>query len=196
MISAEAMRFSCKVNTREPRGLIADIAVRVRVRGTEHPATLNATHALAVLYKEQGRLYEAESLARRLVKARRDRSESAPGGEADSLYLLAEIMIGGGDPEEAEPLLRECLQIRSASEAYNDRLIANTESLLGACLTALRRYEEAEPLLLGSYPRIESAEEEPDDLASAACQRIIDLYDAWGDAEKANAWRAKLLSPP
>jgi hypothetical protein len=63
-------------------------------------------------------------------------------------------------------------------------------------LTALERYEEAELLLLRSYPRLELSGEQPRRLARAACQRIIDLYDARGDPEKADEWRAKLPSPP
>jgi hypothetical protein len=72
---------------------------------------------------------------------------------------------------------------------------AATESLLGGCLTALGRYEEAESLLLGSYARIAPTGEEADDPTRAACQRIIDLYEIWGDPEKAAEWRTKLPKP-
>jgi tetratricopeptide (TPR) repeat protein len=134
-------------------------------------------------------------LARELRELWENNPKASPTSIASVLYLLAEILVHNGKSEEAEPLLRECLQIRSESDA-NDRLIAETESLLGGCLTALGRFEEAESLLLESYPRIESAEDKPHDLTRTACRRIIELYDARGDPEKANEWRAKLASTP
>ncbi len=47
-------------------------------------------------------------------------------------------------PTEAEPLLRECLEIREKTMP-NDWLRFHTEGLLGACLVGEKKYEEAEP---------------------------------------------------
>jgi len=46
--------------------------------------------------------------------------------------------------------------------------------------------------LLGSYARIAFPGDESDDVTRSACQRIIDLYDAWGNPAKVAEWQAKL----
>ena len=134
---------------------------------------------------------EAEPLARELLTLRRADPQAPPATMARSLCLLAGILLQNGKPEEAEPLVRECLEIRRASEA-DDRMTANTESLLGGCLTALGRYEEAESLLVESYARIKSTEGETSDVAHAIRKRILDLYETWPRPDKATAWRASL----
>ncbi len=67
--------------------------------------------------------------------------------------------------------------------------MADAESVLGACLTKQRRYEEAEPLLVNSYARLKDDEGDGAKQADAARQRIVDLYMAWGRPEKAAAYR-------
>ena len=167
-----------------------------RVLGETHLyATVSLQVLVTVLVKLE-EFEEAEPLARDLVRIQRDSDRVGPSDRARSLHRLADILMHNGNPAEAEPLLRECLEILLGPPGQDDQQIANTQSLLGACLTALKRYEEAEALLLESYPRIESTEEESDDLARAAGQRIIDLYNSWGYPDKANEWRAKLPSPP
>ena len=70
---------------------------------------------------------------------------------------------------------------------------ANTESLLGGCLTKQGRYDEAEPFLLNSYPTIASAPGVPPARVRQALERIVALYEAWGKPEKASEWRVELM---
>ena len=70
-------------------------------------------------------------------------------------------------------------------------LIANTESLLGACLAAQGRHADAEPLLLGSYATLATTPGAPPQRVSEALDRIVSLYQVWGKPEKAAEWRAK-----
>src|SRR5262249_7720558 len=80
----------------------------------------------------------------------------------------------------------------------------NTESMLGAVLVAQGQYEEAEPLLVGSYeamlkltpqtgtfyqPTLFTAESEPG-------ERILKLYQGWGKPEKVREWRQKTRGAP
>jgi serine/threonine-protein kinase len=70
--------------------------------------------------------------------------------------------------------------------------VALTESALGDCLAALGRFEEAEPLLVRSPPRIEAVLGQSDRRTHAALRRIINLYEAWDRPEKAAEYRALL----
>ena len=100
---------------------------------------------------------------------------------------LAVSKIELGKFAEAEPLLRTCLHIRRGTLDEPHWLTAYTESLLGECLTELGQHEEAEPLLINSYP---SLEEHPEQ-ARAALQRIIRLYDTWDRPDQAAEWRTR-----
>ena len=63
-----------------------------------------------------------------------------------------------------------------------------------SCLIRLERYDEAEPLLLGSYSVIEATPDERSRSAQVVREAIVELYARWGRAEQAAEWRARL--PP
>jgi hypothetical protein len=66
-------------------------------------------------------------------------------------------------------------------------------SLLGGCLTAARRYGEAEPLLLESYPIIKASFGDAHPRTGVALKRIIDLYEGWGKRDKATQYRTMVV---
>jgi len=91
-----------------------------------------------------------------------------------------------GRPADAEPLLRELLQLRlelNPPESGWTYFPAVAKGLLGECLTALHRYAEAEPLLLESLEVLDTRD---------ARVRVIALYDAWGKPEIADGYRRDL----
>lgn len=62
----------------------------------------------------------------------------------------------------------------------------------------MKRFEEAEPLLVEGYPVLKEESDSPRP-AQSALERIIDLYESWhaakpndGYGTKATEWRAKL----
>ncbi|UCC32085.1 MAG: hypothetical protein JSU86_07350, partial [Phycisphaerales bacterium] len=55
-------------------------------------------------------------------------------------------------------------------------------------------YEDAELLLLESYPTLSRNLGESQELTQQAIQRVLDLYDAWGKPEQASRWRARLAT--
>ena len=74
--------------------------------------------------------------------------------------------------------------------------------MLGECLTALGRFDEAETLLLGSYDRLKAAQSESGNETLDALRRTVKLYESWdaadpnrGHAEKAAKYRAMLPKP-
>jgi hypothetical protein len=90
-------------------------------------------------------------------------------------------------------MLRECLSLRQQSLPPGHWLIASAESILGECLMAERRYQEAEPLLLRGRASLEAARgSSGDPRVVQATRRLVALYEARGDAARAAEWRAKL----
>jgi hypothetical protein len=93
---------------------------------------------------------------------------------------------------DAETILRECIEIRSAIEPDQWRTW-NTKSLLGHALLGQARYAEAEPLLLEGYEGLVAHEADIPQASkfrtTDAVQRLVQLYEAWGKPEQADRWR-------
>ena len=70
--------------------------------------------------------------------------------------------------------------------------IALADSKLGACLVALRRYEEAEPLLLDGYDGVEAKLGGGDSRTVQTVEHLVELYEAWSRPESAARYRAIL----
>jgi tetratricopeptide (TPR) repeat protein len=106
------------------------------------------------------------------------------------LAMLGVSLLKQGRPAEAEPVLRETLDLR-VKELPDHWWRRSAESLLGEALSAQGKYAEAEPLLLSGYERMEPL---PENLARKreALERVVRLYEAWGKPDKAAEWKAKL----
>jgi hypothetical protein len=70
--------------------------------------------------------------------------------------------------------------------------------MLGGSLLGQKKYAEAEPLLLAGYEGMKRRDERIAPIhkvrLAEAIERLVQLYEAWGNVEKAAAWRAKLPS--
>jgi hypothetical protein len=64
---------------------------------------------------------------------------------------------------------------------------AEARGLLGECLASQQRYEEAEPLLLGSRAALDGAGRSRE--GAAALRRLIELYDNWDKPIQARRYR-------
>jgi eukaryotic-like serine/threonine-protein kinase len=112
-----------------------------------------------------------------------------------SMNNLAAAYLGAKQWTEAETTARECLELR-AKKLPDEWPRFHTMSQLGAALAGQAKYADAEPLLIGGYEGLKAREAtipapRKKDLAEAAA-RIIPFYEAWGQPEKAQLWRAKL----
>jgi hypothetical protein len=116
---------------------------------------------------------------------------------AQALSALGANLLVQRKWADAEPLLREGLAIWDAKRP-DDWSRFETQSLLGASLLGLRRHAEAEPLLLAGYEGLEARKAkltvQTKSRVSDAGERIVQLYEAWGQPEKARQWRAKLAA--
>jgi Tfp pilus assembly protein PilF len=162
------------------------------VFGPDHPDTLNVELMLACLLQEQGQLSEAKGIAREALRRGRGALPREHGLLADILALLGNLLTRTGRAAEAEPLLREALECCRKSLPAGHPLTTQAESLLGVCLTAQQKYVEAEACWLAVYLAPEKAEGTSPSQRAQACARLVQLYEAWGKKEQADAWRKKL----
>jgi hypothetical protein len=101
-----------------------------------------------------------------------------------------------GELAAAEPLLRECLDIRRAVLSPTDPRIASTEGMLAEVMVTLGGFDEAERLLLSTLPGIERGAASDDEAARATRRRLERLYLAWGKPEEAARWASRLSPNP
>jgi hypothetical protein len=80
--------------------------------------------------------------------------------------------------------------------APDDWRAFNARSVLGGSLLGQKKYAEAEPLLLSAYEGMRQREDKiPADgkvRLQESLQRLVQLYEATGQAEKAAEWNRKL----
>ncbi len=107
-------------------------------------------------------------------------------------------LIQQGRYVEAEPILCEYLAIRQKDQP-DVWSTFNTRRQLGGSLLGQKKYAEAEPLLIVDYEGMKAREAKipAQDKARLpeAGARIVKLYEAWGQPEKAAEWRRKLATP-
>ncbi len=139
---------------------------------------------LALVERQGGRFSEAESTLREVLRIQRATLDPSHPDVAQTLTLLGSVLLSLERPLDAEPCLREALEIRRARIPEN-WLTANTESVLGDCLMRLGRSDEAEVLLRESLPRIEQALGREDYRSREARSRLAALYELTDRAELA-----------
>ncbi len=127
-------------------------------------------------------------------------------------YELARVVTEQGRLDEAETLLRECIETGlqagedwgSLAGADRAGMLAHVRSELGAVLTRLKRYAEAEVELLeaeAEFADANMAARRPPALRQKCIERLVMLYDAWNAADpnqghgtSAEEWRNQLVA--
>jgi hypothetical protein len=168
---------------------------RRRILGEEHFSTLVSMNYLADLYRIEGQDTQAEALYSQVLERRRRLLGPGHPDTTKILAVLGEMRLQKGRYGEAEPLLREALagQEKGSPGAWPR---FDTQSMLGAALADQGKYAEAEPLLLSAYEGLVQRETSIPQASRPALQRagerIVQLYQNWGQPEKAAQWREKL----
>jgi tetratricopeptide (TPR) repeat protein len=160
---------------------------------------LRTMQHLAINYAEAGRVADLRALLKDYFNRQPKLETARDPGDAQAAGLLAQVgrvLLGKEQYGPAEEFLRECLKIRlkSGPEAWTT---ANARSLLGAALLGQKKYTDAAPLLLQGYEGLrKQAEKIPPAVRHKrlikALERLVQLYDAWGKKDEADAWRKKL----
>jgi len=166
--------------------------------GADHPGTLATRVDLAEALQMRGDVPGIEWTLRDLLAALRGKPEPHQPDVARTLTALARALMGSRNWPEAERLLVEALTI--LDERSTDHWTRfEAESLLGQSLLGQGRPEEAEPRLVAGFEGL-IARQARIPAARRAClteigERTARLYEARGDPEKAEAWRARLPPP-
>jgi len=149
-------------------------------------------------YVLAGKTEQAVSLAKEIVAQGRAALPKGSPQLADQLANLGYLLLQAKAFTEAEPPLRECLAILGKTQP--DRWTTfNAQSMLGGALLGVKKYDEAEPLLLQGYEglcHLEWTMPAPArTFLTDAIQRLVSFYQSrggHGDPENAAKYRELL----
>ena len=144
---------------------------------------------LGYIFFQQGDYLRAEDESRKALDTLRKFL-----GPEQPATLSAQVTLGLsltrlGRAAEGEPYLREALALREKLAPKGDFIVAHTSSMLGECLTAQKRFAEAEPLLLEGYRDLRAKLGDQNRRTVDARQRLAKLYDDWKKPEQAADFR-------
>jgi serine/threonine protein kinase/tetratricopeptide (TPR) repeat protein len=170
------------------------LEAHVRLLGDQHPEALVTSAALLEAYRRAGRREEGKNLALSRIEIMRTQSDDIQLSSA--LASAADTLLSFEDFADAEPLARECLQLREV-ELPDTWLYFNVQSLLGGALLGQEKFSEAEPLLLSAIAGLDAHRDEipvPGHRhIEATLTRLVKLYESTGQHGEAARWNARLL---
>jgi non-specific serine/threonine protein kinase/serine/threonine-protein kinase len=164
-------------------------------RGANDILALIAKNNLAQLYLDQGQYDRAEPLLKEAVEAARRKPGLAERNTQTFFGTLVDCYEKMGQPARAEPLLRELAEFWK-QQAADSWQYADQLARIGSNLLLQQKPTEAEPLLLQGYEGLKKRQAQLPPHAAArlteTLERLVQLYDAAGKKDEADAWRKRL----
>ncbi|MCL2659624.1 MAG: tetratricopeptide repeat protein, partial [Acidobacteriaceae bacterium] len=156
----------------EWRRKVLDLSMKLY--GERHPYTASMMMALGgQLANYGGNIAEAEELVRRGLEIHRKLFPKGHYAIGMDEAELGDILLVRGDARQAEPVLRDAVQILTATDPEGSDYRIYSEEKLGICLARLRKYSEAYPYLSRVCPAA-IQKFGASDPWSAGCQKSLD----------------------
>ncbi len=168
-----------------------------KTMGLGSPSTQTIISHWSELCQQRGQPEKAEPVLRELVAYVREHPGPGRFLLANELGYLAGNLIDQKRFAEAEPIARECLEIRTKNGPDRWTTFC-TQAIVGTALLGQKRFAEAEPFLVKGYEGLKQRETrippQGQFYVPKTLDSVIQLYDAWGKPEEAAKWRKDL--PP
>ncbi|MGQ0648409.1 MAG: protein kinase domain-containing protein [Gemmatimonadaceae bacterium] len=173
----------------------ADTAIRESVRilraslGPDHATYLRALTMFATLRYTAGDMRAAVAAASEVAGKV---GGALPEGDQTSssvLQVLGLALDSLGRHAEAEAPLRRSLDLRRKYLPPDHWAIASSESVVGYHLSLVKRYDEAERILILAYDKLEKARGRDADVTKRVAFRIAEMYGKMGRAADAAKWK-------
>ena len=169
-------------------------AARRKQLPQDHPHTLRVLSNLGELARQRGRFDEADKYFAEALTGRRRVLPPAHTDLALTLSYYGDLRNAQRRPEEAERMLRESVGIYRVAFPSGSPMVFLAESRLGESLAQQRKFKEAEPLLVQAAEQILDRPELMKLERRAVAQRVIDLFEQWGNAGQAAHWKQRLAT--
>jgi eukaryotic-like serine/threonine-protein kinase len=146
----------------------------------------------SISYYLQGRYAESLTKVTETLKIYRETFGPHYDNYPTALIVQGLVLTKTGQLKEGEAILREAVKIRTDSLPKEHYWVALASSALGECLTMQQRYNEAEPLLVGSYESLKHSQGANNPRTRLALQRLVKLCEKWQKPDLAAKYRAFL----
>ncbi|MFO0978628.1 MAG: tetratricopeptide repeat protein [Planctomycetaceae bacterium] len=167
--------------------------------GPDHPKTIEALVTTTSEYEKANRRDDAERLFQSAVEKFPAEQKQQSAAYAQILAGFGQLRLKAGHGTEAEPLLRECFQIRAMIQPKTVQTFS-TESMLGEALLAGMKYDEAEQHLLSGYEGLKAQADTIPSQQSVripeAITRLVRLYEETNRPDLAQQWKTLLPKSP
>jgi len=171
----------------------AALAASRKVHPEPHTEVGYLLASLGRLALERKEYAEAEARYREALAIYEKTLPPGHGYTAAALTMLGRTQLELGHAEQAEGTLQRALAEWSKEYGADSPYYAQARAVLGRAWAAQRRFAEAEPALLETYPVLVKARLD-DQLTATVRQWIEDLYRATGRPQQAQAYFQQL--PP
>jgi len=178
------------------------LVIHRKALGDNHPNVAATLNSLSHVLVAQRRYNEAAAAMEAALAVARPALGSDHQLVAIYTINLAAVDLARNDPEAAETLAREGLQLRALAPGLvpgrrrtlpeDDWSIGGTKSLVGAALLARGRVTEAETILLEGLRDLEAMPSPPRRDITETITRLVHVYEARGLPERAAAFHAAL----
>jgi non-specific serine/threonine protein kinase/serine/threonine-protein kinase len=148
-----------------------------RIKGNDHPVTLSAQAKMATLLGELKRSAEEERLLREALAGFRRSLPPRHHRLVTVTFDLARSIERQGRPAEAAPLYQEALEGAQRSPVHDSAAVARIRYRLAGVLLTLRRFAEAERLLLDTAPDPTGLAADWQAVEAGGARRIARLYE-------------------
>lgn len=168
------------------------LVVRRRVLGPNHPDYLWTVFNYAQFAAATKRWEPAKRAAREVLA---HRGKSLPDGHPAVAAAMQALGLGLDHSDSLEAggrWLIESLEVRKRTLPEGHWLIASSQSVLGEHLGLLRRWKDAERLLLTAEETLVAKRGEKSPAVRDTRSRLVALYKSWGRPAEAARWQAKV----
>jgi serine/threonine protein kinase/tetratricopeptide (TPR) repeat protein len=191
-----ALAYQAAGRLPEAIALFEQAAVGMEKRRFEHEHAALIIHNTIDAYEIAEQFEKAETWRRKWLPVGKERSGADSIAYASELAGLGLNLLTQKKWTEAEASLKECLPLREKRQP-DSWYTSDTKSMLGGVLLEQKKYAEAEPLLLAGYGGLKKRESQiPPEVKGwvlgDALERLVRLYDALGNKDKAAEWRKNL----
>jgi tetratricopeptide (TPR) repeat protein len=167
------------------------LRIRVSALGERHPiVALTMVGGVAVALERQGRLEEAEAMAREGLATVQTRLGPRHRDVGTVLAVLASIVSRQGRHDEADRLYREAIDLKPAVNEGQSVLNGELRRVYGRFLTERRRFADAEAQLVESLnllSRVYGSADHPNPMETK--RALMALYQATGRPELVEKYR-------
>jgi serine/threonine protein kinase/tetratricopeptide (TPR) repeat protein len=178
--------------------VLQDTLERLRKKyGTSYASTLVSMDYLSLAYLQAKQPEKALPLLKEYLAVRQEQWGDADPRYAEKLAEFGEELVDNGQFADAEPMLRQSLQIilKTQPDAWST---FSTKALLGGSLLGQKKFKEAEPLLKEAYEGMKQREK----MASSGerlqltdtLERLVQLYVATGNTAEEERYRKELAA--